>query len=253
MKKTQQNAQLSALNKAKTKRIGLFEKSLLKIAGYKDGKRNLPCEGPLGWMSPHIDIEIRSYDEFAGRVWGRLQVENAESYTHLSELMDSIVNTKSLIDKARSELNEAREKEILTNNLRKKGEEHLNDEQIKVRRSNELEKKLAPLKENITTLQNKLKSDVDELSHLHGAIVENENSYRMVCYRVKSHIYRRLDIYWQGSMRKHRDKARMPAVPSVEITSRSEEAYMEPHKELMRRAELLSAELSKAEEDKEVN
>lgn len=106
----QKTTRLSSLKKGKVKRIGFFERIGLKIAGYADGKRNLPRDGASGWMSPHLDKEIRSYDEFASQMWGRLQVEEEEDYARLGELMDSIAHTKSLLDEAKATLDGAETK-----------------------------------------------------------------------------------------------------------------------------------------------
>ena len=79
------NTRLTNLKRGKVKRVGFFERIWLRIAGYKDGKRNLPRDGESGWMSPHLDKEVHSYDEFASRMWDRLQVEEEEDYVRLGE------------------------------------------------------------------------------------------------------------------------------------------------------------------------
>lgn len=252
MKNNQQKTKrLSSLKKGKVKRIGIFEKLGLKIAGYADGKRSLPRDGASGWMSPHLDKEVRSYDEFASRMWGRLQIDEEESYARLGELMDSIAHTKSLLDEAKSTLDGAETKERPADISRKKGESKLTDAQVTARRSNEREKRLAPLKGRVSSLQSKLTSEIDEFSHLRNKIIEDNNSTRMICNRIRDHIYQRLDIYWNAALRIHTDKTKMPVVPCVEVTSRSEDVYMEPHKLLMQKAEIFSKELSSNEETKE--
>lgn len=249
MKNTQQkNARILSLRKGKVKRIGFFENLWLRIAGYFDGKRNLPRESDLGWISPHMDKEVRSYDEFSSRMWGRLQVDEEEDYARLGELMDSIAHTKSLLDEAKSTLDEAEIKEKSADNSRKKGESKLTDAQVTARRSNEKAKRLAPLKNSVNSLQSKLTAEIDEFSQLRNKIIEDNNSTRMICNRVKDHIYQRLDIYWNAAMHKHSDKAHMPVIPCVKVASRSEDVYMEPHKILMQKAEMISKELSSDEE-----
>ena len=252
MKNNQQKTtRLSSLKKGKVKRIGIFEKIGLKIAGYADGKHNLPRDGASGWMSPHLDKEIRSYDEFASRMWGHLQVENEEDYARLGELMDSIAHTKSLLDEAKSTLDGAEAKEKSADNSRKKGESKLTDAQVSVRRSNESAKRLAPLKSRVSSLQSKLTSEIDEFSQLRNKIIEDNNSTRMICNRVRDHIYHRLDIYWNAALRKHSDKVKMPVIPCIEVASRSEDVYMEPHKILMQKAEIFSKKISSDEKTKE--
>lgn len=252
MKSNQQKTtRLSSLKKEKVKRVSFFEKIELKIAGYMDGKRCLPRESDYGWISPHMDKEVRSYDEFASRMWGRLQVEEEEDYARLGELMDSIAHTKSLLEEAKFALDEAETNEKLTENMRKKGESKLTDAQVIARRSNEKTKRLAPLKDRVSALQRKLTSEIDEFSQLRNKIIEDNNSTRMICNRVRDHIYQRLDIYWNAALWKHTDKAKMPVVPCVEVTSRSEAVYMEPHKLLMHKVEIFSMELSSNEENEE--
>ena len=49
MKNNQQKTtRLSSLKKGRVKRIGFFERIGLKIAGYTDGKRNLPRDDASG-------------------------------------------------------------------------------------------------------------------------------------------------------------------------------------------------------------
>lgn len=250
-KNPQKKSRLSNLKKGKVKNVGFFEKLGLKIAGYSDGKRNLPRDSSCGWMSPHLDKEIRSYDEFASRMWGRLQVEEEEDYARLGELMDSIAHTKELLDEAKSTLGGAEAKENPADKSRKNGESKLTDAQVASRRSREREKRLSPLKGRVGSLQSKLTTEIDEFSLLRNKIIENNNSTRMICNRVRDHIYQRIDIYWNAALRKHSDKSKMPVVPCIEVTSRSESVYMEPHKLLMHKAEAFSKELSNDNETEE--
>ena len=69
----------------------------------------------------------------------------------------------------------------------------------------------------------------------------------MICTRVKEHLLQRMDVYWNAALHKHSENARMPAVPSIEVTSRAEIAYMELHKVLMQKAEMIGQSLSKDE------
>ena len=181
-------------------------------------------------------------------MWGRLQIEEEEDYARLGQLMDSIVHTKSLLDEAEGAFEEAEARERDTDTSRKKGESKLTDTQVIARRSNEKAKRLAPLKDRVSSLNSKLTSEIDEFSQLRNKIIEDNNSTRMICNRVKDHMYQRLDIYWNAAMLKHSDKAHMPVIPCVKVASRSEDVYMEPHKILMQKAEMISKELSSDEE-----
>lgn len=250
MKNTQmKNSRISKLSKGKIKGLGLFEKISLKIAGFIDGRRSLPRENSVGgWISPHLDREVRSYDEFASRMWGHLQIEEETAYAHLGELMDSIGHTKSLLEDAKAEL--VSEQEKVSDTSRKHGESKLTEAQVVARRASERAKRLAPLKDRVSTLKSTLASEVDEFSELRSRILEDNNSTRMICNRVKDHLYQRMDVYWNTALRKHPDSTQMPVVPSVEVASRAEDAYTEPHKLLMKRAEALIYSISG--DDKEV-
>lgn len=239
------------LRKGRIKGVGFFEKICLKSVGFIDGKRNLPRENQSGkWVSPHLDREVRSYDEFTSRMWGHLQIEEEAAYAHLGELMDSLVHTRNLLEEAMIDLDKATEDEKSADISRKYGESRLTEGQVIARRANEKAKRMAPLHDRVSSLQSKLSSEIDEFSNLRNRILEDNNSTRMICNRVKDHLYQRMDVYWNAAMRKHSDNAQMPVVPCVEVESRAETVYMEPHTLLMQRAELLSQTLS--DDEKEV-
>lgn len=248
--KQMKNSRISKLGKGKVKGVGFFEGILLKITGRIDGARNLPREcGDGHWLSPHLDREVRSYDEFSSRMWGQLQIEEEDEYARLGVLMDSLVHTKSQLESAEADLAAALSCEAGVDASRKHGESKLTDAQVAARRANERAKRLAPLRRRVSDLQSKLVAEVDEFSALRNKIIEDDNSTRMICARVKDHLLQRMDVYWNSAMLKHSENARMPAVPAIEVTSRAEAVYMEPHKALMQRAELLSQRLSKEEKE----
>lgn len=241
---------ISCLHKGKLKGIGFFEGIGLKIRGRIDGTKNLPREcGDGHWLSPHLDREIRSYDEFSDTMFGQLQFEKQDEYERLGTLMDSLVHTKSQLESAEADLASALSSEAGVDTSRKYGESKLTDAQVAARRANERAKRLAPLRSRISTLHSKLVTEVEEFSSLRNKIIEDNNSTRMICARVRDHLLQRMDVYWNSAMIKHSENARMPVVPSIEVTSRAEATYMEAHKVLMQRAELLSQSLSKEEKE----
>ena len=248
--KQMKNSRVSKISKGKIKGIGFFEGIGLKIRGRIDGSRNLPRECDDGhWCSPHLDREIRSYDEFSSKMWGQLQIEEEDKYARFGALMDSISNTLVQLEMAKADLKEAFFYERTHDVSRKHGESKLTDTQVTARRANERAKRLTPLRSRISTLQSKLAAEVDEFSSLRNKIIEENNSTRMICARVKDHLLQRMDVYWNSAMLKHSENARMPAAPSIEVASRAEAVYMEPHQALMQRAELLSQSLSKEEQE----
>lgn len=249
--KTLKDTRVSSLKKGKIKGIGFFESIPLKVSGRIDGRRGLPRENDNGqWVSPHIEKEVRSYDEFSSRMWGQLQIEEEAAFARLGELMDSVVHIKSQLDTAKSELDEASADEGVVNNSRKHGEDKLTDAQVVARRAKERTKRLSPIRSRVSSLQAKLTAEINEFSAVRAKIVEDNNSTRMVCNRVRDHLYQRLAVYWNSALRKHTERNKMPAVPCVDIIFNSEDVYMKPHIELMQRAELLNEKIKK--ESKEV-
>ena len=242
------DTRISKLSTGRVKGIGFFEGIVLKITGRIDGTRNLPRECDDGhWISPHLDREVRSYDEFSSRMWGQLQIEEEDEYVRLGALMDSIVHTKAQLEIARAELKDALSYEGAADTSRKHGESKLTDVQVATRRANERTKRLAAFRSRVGTLQSRLDSEVDEFSARRNKIIEDNNSTRMICSRVRDHLYQRLNVYWNSALHKHSENDRMPAIPTVEVTSRAEMVYMEPHSVLMQKAERLSQFLSKNE------
>lgn len=242
------NSRISKLNRGKIKGIGFFEGIGLKITGRIDGSRNLPRECDTGhWISPHLDREVRSYDEFSSRIWGYLQIEEEDEYARLGELMDSLVHTQAQLEIAKGELKEALSYEGATDIFRKHGESRLTEAQVAARRARESAKRLVPFKSRVSSLQSKLVSEVGEFSALRSKIIEDNNSTRMICARVREHLLQRMDVYWNSALHKHSENARMPVVPSIEVLSRAEIVYMELHRALMQKAEILSQSLLKDE------
>ena len=198
--KQMRNSRISKLGKGKVKGVGFFEGILLKITGRIDGARNLPREcGDGHWISPHLDREVRSYDEFSSRMWGQLQIEEEDEYARLGVLMDSLVHTKSQLESVEADLATALSCEAGVDTSRKHGESKLTDAQVTARRANERAKRLAPLRSRISTLQSKLVAEVDEFSSLRNKIIEDNNSTRMICARVKDHLLQRMDVYWNSA------------------------------------------------------
>ncbi len=228
-------------SKRKIKGLGLFENIYLKFVGYIDGAKGLPCENTDGnWTSPHLNRELHSYDEFTSYVWGCLQIEKKEDYVRLGELIDSLTHTKSQLEILEMNLASALSEEKEVPFIRKQGENKLTDAQVAARRRNEKSRRLAGLKSHISNLQNKFLGEIDEFSALRNQIIEDNNSTRLLCNKVKDHLLQRLDVYWNAALAKHPQSERMPVVPSLEVCSQSENIYMEPHKILMQKGEFIS-------------
>ena len=98
-----------------------------------------------------------------------------------------------------------REKEGET--FRKKGEDKLTDAQVKTRRKAEKEKNLLPLKSKVAGLEQELKEAEEAFAGLHSKLIEDDNTTRLICHRVKDHILMRIDVYWNSALMRHPEGA----------------------------------------------
>lgn len=241
------------VNNGKGKKVGSFEFIFLKIRGFCDGRKGFPRQTDSSdWYSPFMDQEVNSFGEFCSHTWGSLQIENEGEYVRLEKLMDSIRQTKGLIEMARADLAVAVKREGDLESARKKGEYNLTDAQIRARRKAEKEKKLVPVKKKMAGLEQELKNAEEEFSALHSKLVEDDNTTRLICHRVRDHILIRLDVYWNSALRRHPDGASMPVVPVIELKDEAEEAYLSLHKVLMKRAATIRDAIQDEVAEKEV-
>lgn len=241
------------VNNGKGKKIGSFEAICLKIRGFCDGHKGFPRQTDSNdWYSPFMNQEANSFEEFCSHTWGSLQIENEGEYARLEELMYDIRQKKGLLEVAKADFTAADKRENDSESARKKGEDNLTDAQIRARRKAEKEKKLAPVKKKVAGLEQELKNAEEAFSALHSKLVEDDNTTRLICHRVRDHILMRLDVYWNSALRRHPDGASMPVVPVIELEDEAEEAYLSLHKLLMKRAAAIRDAIQDEAAEKEV-
>ena len=242
---------LHILEKGRIKTVGYLESLIIKIRGRSDGIHGLPVKTESNWISPQIDKEINSYEEFCSRMFGSLQIELEEEFAHLGGLIDSISHYQNELESAKERLDTQLKNYSPSLSVRKKGEERLTESQVQSRRIKEREKYLSSARGRVSSLESKLSFQIDEFYALKNRIVEDYNSTRLICNRAKDYILQRIDIYWNSAYRKHPESKTMPAIPNVVFLFNAEKAYTEPHKKLMEKAESLADYLS-ASPNKEV-
>lgn len=241
------------VNTGKGKKVGLFESIGLKIKGFCDGRKGFPRQTDKdNWYSPFMNQEVNSFEEFCSHTWGNLQIENEGEYARLEKLMDGICQKRVLLETARTDLAVAIKRENELGSVRKRGEDKLTDAQVRVRRKAEKDKKLAPVKSKVAGLEQELKDDEETFSDLHSKLGEDDNTTRLICHRVRNHVLMRLDVYWNSALRCHPDGASMPVVSALELEDEAEEAYLRPHKELMKRAAAIHDAIRDEAAEKEV-
>ena len=241
------------VNTGKGKKVGLFESIGLKIKGFCDGRKGFPRQTDKdNWYSPFMNQEVNSFEEFCSHTWGNLQIENEGEYARLEKLMDGICQKRVLLEAARTDLAVAIKRENELGSVRKRGEDKLTDAQVRVRRKAEKDKKLAPVKSKVAGLEQELKDDEETFSDLHSKLGEDDNTTRLICHRVRNHVLMRLDVYWNSALRCHPDGASLPVVSALELEDEAEEAYLRPHKELMKRAAAIHDAIRDEAAEKEV-
>lgn len=241
------------VNTGKGKKVGFLESIDLKIKGFCDGRKGFPRQTDKNdWFSPIMNQEVNSFEEFCSHTWGSLQIENEGEYARLEELMDGIRQKKGLLEAAKADFAVAATRENDSEFARKKGEDNLTDAQIRARRKAEKEKKLAPVKKKVAGLEQELKNAEEAFSALHSKLVEDDNTTRLICHRVRDHILMRLDVYWNSALRRHPDGSSMPVVPVIELEDEAEEAYLSLHKVLMKRAAAIRDAIQDEAAEKEV-
>ena len=241
------------VNNGKGKKIGSFEAICLKIRGFCDGRKGFPRQTDSNdWYSPFMNQEVKRFGEFCSDTWGSVQIENEGEYACLEELMDGICQKKGHLEMAKADLAVAAKRENDSESAHKKGEDNLTDAQIRARRKAEKEKKLAPLKSKKAGLEQELKNAEEAFSALHSKLVEDDNTTRLICHRVRDHILMRLDVYWNSALRRHPDGASMPVVPVIELEDEAEEVYLSLHKVLMERAAAIRDAIQDGAAEKEV-
>ena len=241
------------VNTGKGKKVSFFEAIVLKIKGFCDGRKGFPRQTDMDdWYSPFMSQEVNSFKEFCSHTWGSLQIENEGEYARLEKLMDGIRQNKRLLEAAKADFAVAVKRESDSEYARKRGEDKLTDTQIQARRKAEKEKKLAPVKSKVAGLEQELKDAEEAFSDLHSKLVEDNNTTRLICHRVRDHVLMRLDVYWNSALRRHPEGASMPVMPVLELKDEAEEEYLNLHKVLMKRAAAIHDAIQDEAAEKEV-
>ena len=234
---------LSFLENNKIKDLGLLEKRRLISIGRSDGSRSLPRKTDDGvYTSPYIEREINSYVEFTYKTYASLQVEIESEFSRLGYLMDSIGRASRELEEISKELEI--QKSAALNKVRKNGESRLTDAQVISRRLSEKAKLLDPIVKRESELKAIIKDEIDEFIKIRAKIIEDNNSTRLICNRVRERINQRILVYWDAALVKD---SKIPVVPAIELKSDAEEVYLGPHKAFLDDVERFADEIKDKE------
>lgn len=217
--------QLLSLNRGKLKPLRFFERIRLWLAGRRDGKRGLPAEENGIWRSPYLDGEVRKYQEFCCRMWGRLQLEAEERRADIRRLQSAIPHTEALLREAREVLDEEKRSLALRCGIRRKGEESMTDAQVRCRRERELAPRLSELQSRVRALEDRLEREKAGILAKRSDLLEAEESTAMICRRVLEHTGLRAAAYWGAAMKYRPEGSAMPMTPTLEVSREAEADY----------------------------
>ena len=232
---------INHIQQPQSARIGWFERWYLRWRGRSDGKRSLPREYSNDvWLSPFMSEKLRELDVFGDNEWKLLQHEHEGLYVRMEDLMGIIRNHMLQLDSLRKNLSWASGAGELH---RKKGEEALPESIIHARRVAEQSRKLAPLRKECDRLMQQIDDAEQELRLIVSSLEEDCNTMCMLIRGRQDAVLQRIDVYWNGAMKKHPHSDRMPAAPKVEIRTEHEQKYMELHHARMASVQKLLEEL----------
>ena len=240
---------LKRLKNGRQQRLGFLEKVRLRFAGRRDGKLGLPRLTDGIYTSPFINGEVRGYTEFSAHIWCVLQSELEDTYSSLSAAADKLTRDLARLREAEDALAQMPPADL---SLRYAGEERLTETQVRERRSREQEKRLRKTMERLQTVREEVAAAQAELSYQTAAILETEQSARLVCAAVREHTRRRISFYWGCALRRHPDKERIPTVPSADqlenTADQAEVLYLAGHESLIAHAKALTGQTEKEAE-----
>ena len=248
-KKKDQNKRIHNLEKGKAKSLGFFETISMKYAGWLDGRKNLLRLSEDGvWQSSKLKGEVDSYEEFCGKLFGHLKVEEEKAFKDMNVLFDRITPLRKKLILSKEELERVINSKTITNE-RKIGEEELTEAQVIARRTRERDKFLQPFYSHVDEAKEMLDSTIEEIFSLLSQITENFDSTCKIANRLLQHSQRRIDVYWRSAMRQNDE---LPPVPDIIFTDKSEKAFQKHYDEVKKRAEILRSEFNYSDIEKEV-
>jgi len=171
--------QRKMLIRGKTPGIMLFERWRLVRQGRKDGASDLvrPVSGK-GWSSSFISRESNSLNEYCDKVWGLLQIDNLELLSRLGVLTEDMEECARQIGEINRRIETMTKAQTGETISRKRGEEALSEGQVKERRARERAKRLSPLCQKKSLLEERIGESLEEASFLRSRMIENCNSGR---------------------------------------------------------------------------
>ena len=226
------------LLRGRTPSVSPVEKILLERQGRTDGAADLVRPDADGsWNSPFIRREESRLSEYCSKVWGLLQIDNAELLTRLGTLIDEIDDCIERLEELTRETKDLTESYKDEPVSRKRGEENLSEGQVRARRSREQSKRFAPLRKKKTAIESRLRELFEEACILRNRMTENCNASRLVCERTMQHSGQRLNVYWRAAMMTSPSSKDMPAAPASLHMPEAESIYFRSHRKIFDEAD----------------
>jgi len=212
----------------KAKYIRCIEAKRLRCRGKRDGEAGFPQLQPdESWLSPFMSEEWDTYDEYSEKQWKRCESRTAIRYREIRIIADGIRHDIAEFYRLSGLLLVFPDPANLT--VRFLGEEEIKPDEIQMRREYEWRDKQNIYRTQMESILEGLKGKRVQLQEIVGLTTGVENITRHRCEKVKAHTQARLDVYWSGVQKTHKDKANLPAVPPEvdDDTSKGEVTYFE--------------------------
>lgn len=220
------NSKISMSLKVKTtnSKLSWWSKFRLLHKGKKDGKKNIPYIDSRGYcISPTIQEESNSVLVMLSNVYSYLNRKNTDCYimteTAFSEFEQRALEIERLHNFLKEKMKQFDEpinisvvnqalteevKEML--NSKRESEKDLEPIGIRLRRFREYQRQIEPFRKQFVIARKKLEQDFENVSKCAAQVELIDEQLRIISHKFYSVANTRLSWYWQGVLKKHKQK-----------------------------------------------
>ena len=227
--KQKRSEEIKIYTKVKTPstKLNFWTRFMLVHRGKKDGKKNIPYRDINGdWISPTIQEEAHKAAAIISNIYRILKKANAESYIEfewwIAEFEERAVEVKrlhsfldgkmkrfdaSLFTATDNSMLPSSEREFL--NAKRESEKDLEEMGIRLRRFNEYQQPLEPLRRRLIIARKELEESFEMVAAYYGQFRLLDEQLISLYQEFCSLANARLSWYWQGVLKKHKDRDSM--------------------------------------------
>lgn len=205
-------------------KTNLIAHLILNFRGYRDGKKNIPFLAENNnWISPTIRDEKAKVSSYMSKIYriantknfnlfimaeisiakfeqNALQIERLHNFLKEKLLEYETAENIAMVNMKLTE----EQKDFL--NSKRVSETNLDPVGLRARRLNEYFRPLATLKEQINNVLIEIEQNYENLVGYYTKIEMIDETVKAQFFDVNARIDKRLSWYWQGVLRKHKDR-----------------------------------------------